>query len=220
MTNETGIRIKEARTAAGLSQAALAEAAGNVSANAISKAERGLKELTPEQLEAISKILGVDFASTQDSSPTIENIEDKSATSSMEDQDFLNLFKNADDDKQKMVISILKGLMENPELTNMMMGMLKNVDQKELIESVKSIVLGSNVGDLVNMAKKLIGNINDGGMMKSLMGNPAAENSGIQNGKEFSVPLFAFTYFYSATIYILLLSFYFWLWRTDIKPEK
>ena len=70
------------------------------------------------------------------------------------------------------------------------------------------------------MARKLIGNINDGGMMKSLMGNPAAENSGIQSGKEFSVPLLAFTYFYSATIYILLLSFYFWLWRTDIKPEK
>ena len=135
-------------------------------------------------------------------------------------QDFLNLFRNADDDKQKMVISILKGLMENPELTYMMMGMLKNVDPKELIASVKSIVLGSNVGDLVNIAKKLIGSINDGGLMKSMMGNSTAENSGIQNEKEFSVPLFAFTYFYSVSIYILLLSFYFWLWRTDIKPEK
>ena len=48
---EDGIRLKEARTAAGLSQAALAEAAG-VSAAAISKAERGIKELTAEQLEA------------------------------------------------------------------------------------------------------------------------------------------------------------------------
>ena len=55
-------------------------------------------------------------------------------------------------------------------------------------------VLGSNVGDLVNMARKLIGNINDGGMMKSLMGNPDAENSGIQNGKEFSVPLLVFLF--------------------------
>ncbi len=220
MADTTGMRIKEARTTAGLSQAALAEAAGNVTASAISKAERGLRELSPEQLETISKVLGVDFAPTQDPAPTTENVEEKSDTPSSEDQIFLNLFKNADDDKQKMVISILKGLMENPELTYMLMGMLKNVDPKELMASVKNIVFSSNVGDLVNIAKNLMGNINDGGLMKSLMGNSATVDSGSQNGKEISVPLLAFTYFYSATIYILLLSFYFWLWRTDIKPEK
>lgn len=38
--------------------------------------------------------------------------------------------------------------------------------------------------------------------------------------KQISVPLLAFTFFYAVVIYILLLSFYFWLWRTDIKPEK
>lgn len=94
------------------------------------------------------------------------------------------------------------------------------VDPKELIECVKSIVLGSNVGDLVNIAKKLIGTISEKGLMKSLMGSSATEYSGVQNGKEFPGSFFVFTYCYAVSIYILLLSFYFWLWRTDIKPEK
>ena len=41
-----------------------------------------------------------------------------------------------------------------------------------------------------------------------------------KDAKTISQPLLAFTFFYSVAIYILLLSFYFWLWRTDIKPEK
>ena len=56
--------------------------------------------------------------------------------------------------------------------------------------------------------------------MKFLKGNSTTEYSGIQNGKEVPGSFLAFTYFYSVTIYIMLLSFYFWLWRTDIKPEK
>ena len=32
--------------------------------------------------------------------------------------------------------------------------------------------------------------------------------------------LLTFTLIYSLSIYILLLSFYFWLVRTDIKPEE
>ena len=35
-----------------------------------------------------------------------------------------------------------------------------------------------------------------------------------------STPLLAFTFFYTVSIYTLLLSFYFWQIRTDIKPEK
>ena len=56
-------------------------------------------------------------------------------------------------------------------------------------------------------------------------GVSAADGSGAgngagQGGNEISTPLLAFTYFYACSIYILLLSFYFWLWRTDIKPVK
>ena len=58
MAEEIGARIKEARLAAGMSQKALAEAVDGVSASSISRAERGLKELTDEQLEAIAKATG------------------------------------------------------------------------------------------------------------------------------------------------------------------
>ena len=54
-----GTLIKEARTAAGLSQTALAEKVDGVSASDIGKAERGEKELTQAQLKAVAKALGV-----------------------------------------------------------------------------------------------------------------------------------------------------------------
>ena len=40
------------------------------------------------------------------------------------------------------------------------------------------------------------------------------------DGRSISNPLLAFTFFYSVSIYLLMIAFYFWLWRTDIKPEK
>lgn len=40
-----------------------------------------------------------------------------------------------------------------------------------------------------------------------------------QKGKSISVPLLVFTFFYSTSIYILLLSFYFWLWHNEESDE-
>ena len=54
-----GDLIKEARTEAGLSQAALAEKVDGVSASDIGKAERGEKELTQAALKQIAKATGV-----------------------------------------------------------------------------------------------------------------------------------------------------------------
>ena len=54
-----GDLIKEARTNAGLSQAALAEQVDGVSASDIGKAERGEKELTQAALKQIAKATGV-----------------------------------------------------------------------------------------------------------------------------------------------------------------
>ena len=61
MIDQIGASIKEARLAAGLSQKALAEAVEGLNADSISKAERGLKELAEEQLEAIAKVTGSDL---------------------------------------------------------------------------------------------------------------------------------------------------------------
>ena len=59
MTIESGTRIKEARKAAGMSQESLAKATEGVTVKDISGAERGIKELSPEKLDAIAKTLDV-----------------------------------------------------------------------------------------------------------------------------------------------------------------
>ena len=56
---KVGDLIKEARTSAGLTQTALAGKIKGLTASDISKAERGEKELTKEQLKSIAKITGV-----------------------------------------------------------------------------------------------------------------------------------------------------------------
>ena len=64
MATKVGKLIKEARTEADLTQEKLAKKAGNgLSANDISLAERGEKDLTQAQLKAIAKVCGVTQAS-------------------------------------------------------------------------------------------------------------------------------------------------------------
>ena len=91
--------IKEDRTNAGLSQKALAEKAGCVTASNISKAERDLKELTPEQLEAVADVHGVTPASLTDTEPVLTDA----------DKELLKLFKSADADTQNAAVAVLKG---------------------------------------------------------------------------------------------------------------
>ena len=57
MSKEVGARIRETRQKAGLSQAALAAKTEGISASVLSKAERGEKELSPEQLQALAAAL-------------------------------------------------------------------------------------------------------------------------------------------------------------------
>ena len=59
MAKKVGTLIKEARTAAGLTQEQLARKVADCSASDLSKAERGEKELTQTQLKAIAKATGV-----------------------------------------------------------------------------------------------------------------------------------------------------------------
>lgn len=59
MANYVGEKIREARTAAGLTMTALADSVDGVSAADIGKAERGEKELTQAALKQIAKATGV-----------------------------------------------------------------------------------------------------------------------------------------------------------------
>ena len=58
-SKKLGNLIKEARTEAGLTQEELARKIPGVSASDISQAERGLADLTLEQLKKIAKVTGV-----------------------------------------------------------------------------------------------------------------------------------------------------------------
>ena len=58
-TKKVGTLIKEARTAAGLTQEALAKQVDGVSASDIGKCERGEKDLTNDALKQIAKATGV-----------------------------------------------------------------------------------------------------------------------------------------------------------------
>ena len=71
--------------------------------------------------------------------------------------------------------------------------------------------------DLMTMITDMIGSENVEGLIKNIfsMLSPLKRDKKAGAGS-----LLAFTYFYSMSIYILLLSFYFWQIRTDIKPEK
>ena len=125
--------IKEARKAIGMSQAALAEAAGCVTASDISKAERGLKELTPEQLDAIAKVLGV--ADEPAASETLTDAE----------KELLDLFRAADAETQSAAATVLKGeVPQNPSFLEKIVGLLGAVSGDDPMGAVKSMLGGEN----------------------------------------------------------------------------
>lgn len=67
MSKKTGTLIKEARTGAGFTQEQLAKKVTGLTASDISKAERGEKDLTQDQLKQIAKACGVTQKSLLDS---------------------------------------------------------------------------------------------------------------------------------------------------------
>lgn len=114
---KVGALIKEARTAAGLSQEALAKKINGLSASDISKAERGEKVLTQEALKAIAKATGVtqkslldaakggsSSAKTSSSSKKTDSVKLTSAEKTM-----LDAYRKADADTQKAALKLLKG---------------------------------------------------------------------------------------------------------------
>ena len=59
MSKKLGDLVKEARTAKGLTQAALAEQVDGLTASDVSKVERGEKEPTQDVIKKMAKVLGV-----------------------------------------------------------------------------------------------------------------------------------------------------------------
>lgn len=115
---KVGKLIKEARTNAGLTQEQLARKVKGASASDISKAERGEKELTNDQLKAIAKATGVtqksllDAAKGTSSSSSSSSSSSTAAKSSMRvtatEKRLVEYYRKADSETKKSAMNLLK----------------------------------------------------------------------------------------------------------------
>lgn len=123
-----GALIKEARTAAGLTQEKLARLVDGLSASDLGKAERDEKELTKEQLKSIAKATGVTQKSLLEAAESSTSSPKSTAKSSdfaltAAEKKLVELYRKADAATKKKVVNLLKG--EN-DLGSELLGELLN----------------------------------------------------------------------------------------------
>ncbi len=129
---KVGELIKEARTGAGMTQEQLARKVKGISAQDISKAERGELNLTQAQLKEVAKATGVTqkslldavagtssasgkkpSGSTSGKKPASSAKKPAAATSSMKvtatEKRLVELYRKADSDSKKAAVAILRG---------------------------------------------------------------------------------------------------------------
>lgn len=117
-SKKLGNLIKEARTGAGLTQEQLARKISGLSATDISEAERGLKDLTQEQLKKIAKATGVTQTSLLEAAKgsTKKSTSSSSSTASKTsmkvtatEKRLVEYYRKATADDRKQAMKILKG---------------------------------------------------------------------------------------------------------------
>ena len=115
---KVGAKIKAARLDAGMTQEQLARKVKNCSASDISKAERGEKELTQDQLKQIAKATGVTQKSLLDAakggtSSGKKKAASTGAKSSMQvtatERRLVELYRAADSSTKKDAMKVLRG---------------------------------------------------------------------------------------------------------------
>ena len=127
MAKKVGTLIKEARTAAGFTQEQLAKKVKGLTAGDLSKAERGEKDLTQEQLKLIAKATGVTQKSLLDaakgtSSKKTSSSSGTSVTLTTTEKKLVELYRSADSDTKKSVMSLLKGEEQSTSLESLLGG--------------------------------------------------------------------------------------------------
>ncbi|MBR4157648.1 MAG: helix-turn-helix domain-containing protein [Oscillospiraceae bacterium] len=115
MAKKVGTLIKEARTNAGLTQDQLAKKVRGLTASDVSKAERGEKELTQEQLKSIAKATGVTQKSLLDaakggssSKPASSRPASTGVKLSAEEKKLVSLWRKADDNAKQAALKALE----------------------------------------------------------------------------------------------------------------
>lgn len=143
-SKKLGNLIKEARTEAGLTQEQLARKISGLSASDISAAERGVGDLTQEQLKKIAKATGVTQASLLNAAKgTTAKKTSSSSKSSMQvtatEKKLVQLYRNADADTKKKVMNLLK---ENESLAGELLeDLLGNNDLMDtILDTVQDMI--------------------------------------------------------------------------------
>lgn len=165
MGKKVGKLIKAARTGADMTQEQLARRISGVSANDISLAERGEKDLTQAQLKKIATITGVTQASLIDAAKAENGTAKKtttkkttttkkattpktpaSANSTMKvtstERKLVETYRLADSDTKKRAMNLLKGKDEG-----VLGSLLGGADISDKVEDVIGDVLGGLLGN-------------------------------------------------------------------------
>ena len=143
-SKKLGNLIKEARTDAGLTQEQLARKIAGLSASEISAAERGVGDLTQDQLKKIAKATGVTQASLLNAAKgSTKKATSTAAKSSMQvtatERRLVEAYRKASAAEKKAAMEALKG---SGSLTEELFeAVLDSVDTKEILESVLEGVL-------------------------------------------------------------------------------
>ena len=128
-SKKVGTLIKEARTAAGLTQEQLARKISGLSASDISAAERHQKDLTQDQLKQIAKITGVTQASLLNAAKGSSAKKTTGTKSSMQvtaaERRLVELYRKASTDERKDALKALKG--ESSLADDILEGLLDSV---------------------------------------------------------------------------------------------
>jgi transcriptional regulator with XRE-family HTH domain len=178
MAKNVGTLIREARTAAGLSQAELAKRAGNLTSTDISKAERGEKSLTQAQLKQIAKATGVaqttllnapkGGVSSAGSSASGSSSSGKTASSTLKlsktEKELILLYRAANDETKKHVVELLTPKDAGNDLANALISALGgNAGGNGGSDLLGSLLGGSSSGNSGNAGGSLLGSLLGGG---------------------------------------------------------
>lgn len=113
-SKKLGTLIRQARTGADLTQEQLARKIPGLSASDISEAERGLKDLTQEQLKKIAKATGVTQASLLEAAKGSKTTTSSTASKTTmkvtaTEKRLVEYYRNASAEDRKQALKILKG---------------------------------------------------------------------------------------------------------------
>ena len=143
-SKKLGNLIKEARTDAGLTQEQLARKISGLSASEISAAERGVGDLTQEQLKKIAKATGVTQTSLLEAAKGSSTKKSTASKSSMQvtatERKLVEAYRKASADEKKAAMNALKGTGSLTE--EIFEAVLDSVDTEKILESVLEGVLG------------------------------------------------------------------------------